>query len=209
MKNDNGGMNCTFSSFLMATLIGVLATVVMRFFAELSWEGSIFVGILVLLVLGVIFNIVFCRELPSLDEVKAPGSSASTAKSSEAAAAPPAEKAPAPAPAPKPAPAPAPAAASGEGKRPEALKQARGGKADNLKEIKGIGPKLEKLCNSLGFYHFDQIAGWTADEVAWVDENLEGFKGRVTRDEWVKQAKILATGGETEFSKRVEDGDVY
>ncbi len=47
----------------------------------------------------------------------------------------------------------------------------------------------------LGFFHFDQIAGWTAAEVAWVDENLEGFKGRVTRDRWVAQARVLAAGG--------------
>lgn len=99
--------------------------------------------------------------------------------------------------------------ASAEGTRPKALKAARGGKADNLKEIKGIGPKLEKLCNTLGFYHFDQIAGWSADEIAWVDQNLEGFKGRVSRDQWVAQAKVLAAGGETEFSKRVDGGDVY
>jgi predicted flap endonuclease-1-like 5' DNA nuclease len=45
--------------------------------------------------------------------------------------------------------------------------------------------------------------------VAWVDANLEGFKGRVSRDHWVKQTKTLAAGRETEFSKRVEDGDVY
>jgi predicted flap endonuclease-1-like 5' DNA nuclease/uncharacterized membrane protein YeaQ/YmgE (transglycosylase-associated protein family) len=96
-----------------------------------------------------------------------------------------------------------------EGTRPAALDGPRGGKADNLKEIKGIGPKLEILCNQLGFYHFDQIAGWSADEIAWVNANLTGFKGRVTRDNWVEQAKILAAGGETEFSKRVEDGDVY
>ena len=76
-----------------------------------------------------------------------------------------------------------------EGTRPEALEGPRGGNADDLKRIKGIGPKLEKLCNTLGFWHFDQIAKWTADEVAWVDSNLEGFKGRVTRDEWVAQAE--------------------
>ncbi|MDG1282681.1 MAG: NADH:ubiquinone oxidoreductase, partial [Pseudorhodobacter sp.] len=86
---------------------------------------------------------------------------------------------------------------------------ARGGKADNLKAIKGIGPKLEVLCNSLGFYHFDQIANWTAEEIAWVDDNLEGFKGRVTRDAWVEQAKLLASGQETEFAARVKKGDVY
>lgn len=86
-----------------------------------------------------------------------------------------------------------------EGKRPETLTAARGGKADNLKEIKGIGPKLEKLCNSLGFYHFDQIAAWTADEVVWVDANLD-IKGRVTRDEWVEQASILGGDSTKEFS---------
>jgi len=85
---------------------------------------------------------------------------------------------------------------------PARLDMARDGKADNLKLIKGVGPKLENLLHSMGFYHFDQIADWTADEVAWVDENLEGFKGRVTRDGWVAQAKTLAAGGETEFSKR-------
>ncbi|HMO71312.1 MAG TPA: NADH-quinone oxidoreductase subunit NuoE [Paracoccaceae bacterium] len=99
--------------------------------------------------------------------------------------------------APKPAPAAsaAPAPATVPQARPAALPQARGGTPDNLKEIKGIGPKLEKLCHRLGFFHFDQIAAWTAAEVAWVDDNLEGFKGRVTRDDWVAQAKVLASGG--------------
>lgn len=67
------------------------------------------------------------------------------------------------------------------------------GTPDDLKRIKGIGPELEKLCHSLGYYHFDQIAGWSAGEIAWVDENLEGFKGRVTRDNWVGQARGLMT----------------
>lgn len=96
-----------------------------------------------------------------------------------------------------------------EGTRPSGLDAPRDGSADDLKMIKGIGPKLEKLCNSLGFWHFDQVAGWSSDEVAWVDANLQGFKGRVSRDKWVEQARTLASGGETEFSKRVEGGDVY
>lgn len=219
MNNDSGGMNCTFSSFIMAGIIGALGVVVMRFFAGLSWEGSIFIGVLLIGVLGVLFNFIFCRELPPLGEVEAPKAKSASAPApaaeapkAEAPAAAPAP-APTPAPAPEPAPAaevaPAPAAVSGDGKRPEALQGPRDGGADNLKEIKGIGPKLEKLCNTLGFYHFDQIAGWSDDEVAWVDQNLEGFKGRVTRDEWVAQAKILAAGGETEFSKKVDDGKVY
>ena len=85
--------------------------------------------------------------------------------------------------------------ATGAAKRPEALASARGGKPDDLTLIVGIGPKLAALCHRLGFYHFDQIANWTAEEITWVDGNLEGFKGRVTRDKWVPQAKILAAGG--------------
>ena len=95
------------------------------------------------------------------------------------------------------------------GGKPEMLKAPRAGGADDLKQIKGIGPKLEKLLNSMGVYHFDQIAAWRKKEVAWVDANLEGFKGRVSRDEWVKQARVLAKGGATEFSNRVKKGKVY
>lgn len=86
----------------------------------------------------------------------------------------------------------APAPASGEAAKPLALSAPRGGVPDDLKRIKGIGPKLEQLCNRLGFWHFDQIAAWTPAEIAWVDENLEAFKGRVTRDDWVSQALRLA-----------------
>jgi NADH-quinone oxidoreductase subunit E len=94
------------------------------------------------------------------------------------------------------------AAGQAGGAKPAALSAPRGGKADDLKLIVGIGPKLEALCHSLGFYHFDQIAGWTEGEIAWVDDNLEGFKGRVTRDKWVAQAKILAAGGTVEEAER-------
>lgn len=78
--------------------------------------------------------------------------------------------------------------------KPEQLKAARNGKADDLKIILGVGPALEELLHSLGFFHFDQIANWTKAEIAWVDENLAGFKGRIERDEWQAQAKKLAKG---------------
>ncbi|WP_102223086.1 NADH-quinone oxidoreductase subunit E [Acidimangrovimonas sediminis] len=99
--------------------------------------------------------------------------------------------------------------AAAEGTKPATLSAPKDGKADDLKRIKGVGPKLEQLLHEMGFFHFDQIAGWTEDEIAWVDGNLEGFKGRVSRDDWVAQAKLLASGGETDFSKRVDKGDVY
>jgi predicted flap endonuclease-1-like 5' DNA nuclease len=75
--------------------------------------------------------------------------------------------------------------------KPQGLIAARDGLPDDLTKIKGIGAKMEMLCNRLGFWHFDQIAAWNAEEIAWVDDNLEGFKGRVTRDNWVAQAKAL------------------
>lgn len=78
------------------------------------------------------------------------------------------------------------------GQKPATLSEARAEGPDDLKRIKGVGPKLEALLHRLGFFHFDQVAAWTAGEVAWVDENLEGFKGRVSRDGWVAQAQELA-----------------
>ncbi|WP_424941783.1 NADH-quinone oxidoreductase subunit E [Aliiroseovarius crassostreae] len=99
-------------------------------------------------------------------------------------------------------------AATGKAKKPRTMKAPRKAGADDLKQLKGVGPKLEQTLNDLGFWHFDQIAKWGADEISWVDDNLK-FKGRIERDGWVEQAKILAEGGETAFSNKVKKGDVY
>ncbi len=79
--------------------------------------------------------------------------------------------------------------------KPAMLTAARGGQADDLKIIRGIGPKLEQMLHGMGIFHFDQIGSWKAAELAWVDDNLEGFRGRASRDHWVAQAKVLASGG--------------
>ena len=76
--------------------------------------------------------------------------------------------------------------------RPTTLAKARDGGPDKLTKIKGIGPKLQELLFSMGFFHFDQIASWEKSQVAWVDENLDGFKGRASRDDWVAQAFNLS-----------------
>ncbi|MWD27585.1 endonuclease [Aquicoccus sp. SCR17] len=86
-------------------------------------------------------------------------------------------------------------AADVAGERPRGLKSPRKGGADDLKKIKGVGPKLAEVLNDHGIYHYDQVAAWGPAEVAWMDENLKGFRGRVTRDGWVEQAKTLAAGG--------------
>ena len=68
------------------------------------------------------------------------------------------------------------------------------GKADDLTQIKGIGPKRSNLLNELGIYHFRQIASWSAAEVRWVDDYLAS-PGRVARDGWVEQARLLTANG--------------
>ncbi|MXO89472.1 hypothetical protein [Pontixanthobacter aquaemixtae] len=120
----------------------------------------------------------------------------------EAEPAPAPAPAPAPVPAPEPAPAPTPAPAAApvplavaeiDGAKPNIA--AAVGEPDDLTRIKGIGPKLSDLCNSLGVSRFDQIADWGAREIAEVDAHLGSFKGRITRDDWVGQAKVLAARG--------------
>lgn len=71
---------------------------------------------------------------------------------------------------------------------------------DDLKMISGVGPKIEGILNDLGIFTFAQIAGWKKAEREWVDGYLK-FAGRIERDDWVKQAKALAKGGEAEYIK--------
>ncbi|UWR50128.1 NADH-quinone oxidoreductase subunit E [Phaeobacter inhibens] len=92
--------------------------------------------------------------------------------------------------------------------KPETLTSARDGKADDLKMLKGVGPKLEQTLNDLGFFHFDQIAAWTDEQVAWVDSRLK-FKGRIVRDGWIEQSRQLAAGEETDFAKKAKADDRY
>jgi predicted flap endonuclease-1-like 5' DNA nuclease len=88
-------------------------------------------------------------------------------------------------------PAPAAPVTPSAGQKPAMLAAPRTGGADDLQQLKGVGAKLETALNGLGIYHLDQIAAWGPAEVLWVDENLQGFKGRASRDGWVAQAKAL------------------
>jgi branched-chain amino acid transport system ATP-binding protein len=83
----------------------------------------------------------------------------------------------------------------------------RGGKADNLTRIKGIGTVNEKKLNDHGIFHFDQIGAWKKADVEAAEAYL-AFDGRIAREEWVKQAKLLGQGKDTEFSRRVDAGKV-
>ncbi|MEL6948281.1 MAG: hypothetical protein AAFO73_11695 [Pseudomonadota bacterium] len=78
---------------------------------------------------------------------------------------------------------------------------------DNLKLIKGIGPQNEGRLNGLGVNTFAQIADWSkADQKNY--GTVLAFAGRIEREDWVGQAKVLAKGGSTDFAKRVKSGSV-
>ncbi len=80
--------------------------------------------------------------------------------------------------------APAPAAAFAPMSAPE-------GEADDLKKISGVGPVIEEKLNKMGIYHYRQVAGFSAEDVTRIDDELN-FKGRIKRDNWIEQARALA-----------------
>jgi large subunit ribosomal protein L21 len=92
------------------------------------------------------------------------------------------------APAAKPA---KPAKAEKQTETPAKAASAEGG--DDLKQLSGVGPALEKKLHEGGITTFAQIAAWTEADIAEMDEKLN-FKGRIEREGWVEQAKKLAEG---------------
>ena len=98
----------------------------------------------------------------------------------------------------EPTPPPPPRDAVSEVRRPDdkanLLTRPAFGTPDDLEEISGVGPMLHGLLTEIGVYYFWQVAEWGPNEIEWVDDMLDGFNGRIERDDWVGQAKILATG---------------
>lgn len=90
---------------------------------------------------------------------------------------------------------------------PAAPQAKPGAKPDDLKRIRGIGVLIEKRLNALGITTYAEIANWNSADIDRISQTLE-FKGRIERESWVEHARILASGGQTEFSRRVDRGDV-
>ena len=180
------------------------------------------IGVVVALVAGLVLGMPWGAGRASASDGK-PAMAAPAPAAAPAAAfvsAPVAEPAPkpkaakAPAAAAKAAPKTAPKAAAAKPKvakakpaGPERLSGPRKGRADDLKEIEGIGPAMEKLINGMGFYHFDQLASWSGADVALVDTEMKTFKGRIARDKWVAQAKIIVADGLDAFRIRAKTND--
>ncbi len=225
MDNQDQKMATAFGSWAVAALAAGIAWILLMLLGGWTFMQATFVAIIIFVIVFLL-ALWIMRPLPPLGApkkddtpakpVSKPAAAASApvttpsaavaasaaapatkAAPSKAAKAAPAKKAPAKKAAAKKAPAKKPVAADG---KPE-LFTAPQGDADDLKLISGVGPKLEGTLNEMGIWHFSQVASWRKKEIAWVDERLK-FKGRIERDDWISQAKILAKGGETEFSSR-------
>lgn len=219
MSEGTTGLGCPLKLWIISALIGVVLALLLVI-GGFEWLAGMFLGVVACGLIGMFLTWLLCvspqdgprrqaafsSEDPDVAVAIAKGeigeqpeAAAMPAREQIAAMAEPVAEAPAPQPepAPEPAPTPEPVAAAPEPEtgeaKPVTLDAARAGGADDLKKIKGVGPKLETTLNELGFYHYDQIAAWTEAEIAWVDSRLK-FKGRIERDDWIAQAAELAKG---------------
>jgi len=101
--------------------------------------------------------------------------------------------------------APTPAASTTPSKKPPVLTSARHGAPDDLTLIEGVSPLQQTTLNAIGVFHFDQIAAWTPENVAWIERYFR-LRGRVTNEEWVEQAEDLARDGVI-AARRVLEGE--
>ncbi|MGU3574791.1 hypothetical protein ACLBWZ_04640 [Brucellaceae bacterium C25G] len=85
--------------------------------------------------------------------------------------------------------------------QPTLLDVAKDGKPDDLLKIKGIGPTLQRKLYALGVYHFEQLAGWNANNAVWIGKQLN-FPGRVEREEWVEQARSIIEIADKEHAQK-------
>lgn len=79
---------------------------------------------------------------------------------------------------------PSPASEVNSGEQQQGLR-------DDLKQIKGVGPAIEKTLNDMGIFRFQQIADMTEYDIDRVAERLKGFHSRIYRENWIGQAREL------------------
>jgi len=213
MTTNQSARKCASICWYVSVGIGLLLAIALIADAQWAFLWGTLVGVLAFLVMGFILPQLICTgpaqrpmaatSVPSSlvagdPPAPMPGGP-HTAAASAAAATPPYtedEAAPQAHPIASEAKKPKskPDAGSDGGSKPDALSAPRKEGADDLKLIKGVGPKLEAELHEMGYYHFDQIAKWSDAEVAWIDQNVQGIRSRASRDDWTGQAAALASG---------------
>ncbi|KPP88243.1 hypothetical protein [Erythrobacter sp. HL-111] len=76
------------------------------------------------------------------------------------------------------------------------------GEGDDLSRLKGVGPKLVTMLHELGVTRFEQVAAWDEADIERIDSQLGRFRGRIRRDQWVEQAKLLVSGDKDAFEAK-------
>lgn len=184
-------VGAVYGSWIIACIVGLLAATLLWMIGGWSFMQGAFAAVVIALIFGSLVSRAMSRKLPGPNEIQLKSATAPAPAPSPAPAPAPAAAAEPATSAPEPDPAPAPAPVASDDTRPGVLIDTpRDGAADDLKKISGVGPKLEQTLNELGVYHYEQVAQFTAEDIAWVDERLR-FKGRIERDDWVGQAKAL------------------
>ena len=199
------------AGWVISLVAGVVAAVLGRWLGDSSITAAVLVGLMVFGVFGVLLGMFWTAPpVAGGDHTHHDDTHHDLAHQDLAAPVLPAAARLAPVSAPVTAPvdiASVPEARPAVEVKPAGLAGPHGGMPDPLQTIEGIGPVLEKLCHDMGIFHFNQIAGWGPGEVAWMDSNLKGFRGRVTRDKWVRQARLIGEIGLEAFQLRARAND--
>ena len=219
---------CSRNNWIVAAIAGVVVLLFVSGIGDLHWLAGLFLGAVTFALFGAMLIWLNCAEAPQLFV----GQDAATgtdwqremmdrqpesllvggALGPDLAAQMPIMAGAMPAGAPVPgveAVKPAPARTVSRPAKPAAKKKTDPAPSDDLMRIKGIGPKLSDWLHENGVTRYAQIAEWDAATVADYAHRLGRMGNRIEADDWVGQARLLAAGGETEFSHRVDDGEVY
>lgn len=206
-NSSNGITACVIVCWLLAFAFGIFIAAALIGWAGLHGLVAAVIGLGAMLIAGWLLKGMFCTDEVSSSDVEPVAAPAKIVSAPVEAAVEPEVKEAAVKPKAKAEPKKA-AAKKSPAKKPAAKKAAATkfyktapAKVDDLKLISGVGPKLEATLNEIGVYQYAQVAVWKAADIKKVDDQLK-FKGRIVRDDWMSQAKVLAKGGETEFSKK-------
>ncbi|MDF3853353.1 hypothetical protein [Paracoccus pantotrophus] len=201
---------CTRNCWISAAIAGVVVLLFTAGIGELHWLAGLFLGVVTFVLFGALMVWLVCHERP---ELFGDGAGLTGTDWQRAAV----DRQPetllvsgslGPEPFTSGTQMPIVAGAMlSPGPRPAAAVRPMPG-ADDLKRIKGIGPKISDWLNAQGVTRYDQIAAWDAATVADFAQRLGRMGGRIEADDWVGQAKLLAAGGETGHSRRVDRGEV-
>jgi len=201
-KTSGGVTSCIIICWLLAFIFGVFIAA-----ALIGWGGAngllgAVIGLIAMLIAGWLLKGIFCGgevSSPSVTTSAAVAPAATKVEAPEVKAVP--KKAAPKKATKKPAAKKAAPKKATAKKAPTKYYKTPPAKVDDLKLISGVGPKLEATLNQIGIYQYAQVAAWKKADIKEVDAQLT-FKGRIERDDWMAQAKILAKGGDTEFSKK-------